>query len=79
DYRKSQDYEDIMKVLDKRTNIVEEIKDDENNIKEYLQYEIQKIMDNPFSTEIISCHVHPLVQVERIPIIRARISNILSA
>ncbi|MDC6366679.1 hypothetical protein [Allomuricauda sp. AC10] len=79
DYRTSHDFEDIMNILDNRTLIVNEILDADQKVKEYLQSEIQKIMDSPFSDEIISCHIHPLVQDERIPIIMDKISKILNA
>ncbi len=79
DYRTSHDFEDIMNILDNRTTIVEEIITSDKEIKQYLQSEFKKITASVFVDEILSCHIHPLVQEERMPIIRDKIGEILNS
>lgn len=78
DYRTSHDFEDIIYVLDNRTTIIEEIDKDHPEIKQFLKEEFTKIHTNLSFEEIISCHVHPLIQEERIPIIKEKIEHIIA-
>lgn len=78
DYRTSHDFEDIINILDNRTTIVEEILNSDEKVRTFLRSEFKKIMDSPFSDEIVSCHIHPLIREERIPIIEDKIFKILN-
>lgn len=76
DYRTSHDFEDIIYVLDNRTTIVEEIKNANVLIREFLVNEFRKINSNKSSEEIYSAHIHPLIVQERLPMLLAKIDKI---
>lgn len=78
DYRTSHDFEDIIYIIDNRTSIVEEIKNTLPEIKSYLQSELLKLGNNPNYDEILSAHIHPLIIADRAPIVKEKITQILS-
>jgi hypothetical protein len=78
DYRTSHDFEDIVYVLDNRTTIVEEIKNEQELIKNFLKQEFEKIYSSRSFEEIISTPVHPLVLDERLPLIIEKIEQIIA-
>lgn len=57
DGRTSHDFEDIVFVLENRKEIWQEILDLNGEIKEYLINEFTQLINNPFATEWIDCHV----------------------
>ena len=77
DHRMSHDYEDIIYVLDNRISIVEEIAADHPEIRAFLIAELNKILNHPASKEILSCHIHPFVLEERLPLLRKKIEEIV--
>lgn len=77
DYRTSHDFEDIIYVLDNRTTIVEEIKNSNNLIQNFLISEFKKINAHQSSEEIYSAHIHPLVINDRLPILLTKINKII--
>lgn len=78
DYRTSHDIEDIIYVLDNRTTIVEEILEETESIQQFLKEEINKVFKNASFLEIISCHIHPLILEDRLPILIDKIENIIN-
>jgi len=78
DYRMSHDFEDIIYVLDNRIKIVEEISKTDKEALEFLQLELQKIIESPFSEEYLSAHIHPLMIADRYPLLVEKIDQILS-
>lgn len=77
DYRTSHDFEDIIYVLDNRITIVEEIKQTDEHIKEFLLEELTMVLKSSYSEEILSAHLHPLILEERYPMLLRKIHNIL--
>ena len=77
DYRTSHDFEDIIYVLDNRTIIVEEIKQSDYKIKEFLCAELGKVINSSYSEEILSAHLHPFIIEERYPMLLGKIRNII--
>lgn len=73
DYRGSADFEDIIYVLDNRTNIVEEILASDTEVQSFLRNELNKIVSNPSAEEILSMHIHPLVVKERFSLLLEKI------
>ncbi len=57
DGRTSQDFEDIVFVLDNRKTIWEEIKNADNELKNYLNEEFRKLLAHPYFEEWISAHL----------------------
>jgi hypothetical protein len=78
DYRTSHDFEDIIYVLDNRTSIVEEIKNTNDDIKQFLKQEFIKIHNNKFKEELLSAHLAPNTIDERYPIILEKFNQIIN-
>jgi len=78
DYRTSHDFEDIIYIIDNRTTIVEEVKNTIPEIKSYLQSQLLKLENSPYYDEILSAHIHPLIIADRAPIVKEKISKIVS-
>ncbi|MFZ5552313.1 MAG: hypothetical protein ACOZCO_04295 [Bacteroidota bacterium] len=57
DYRTSEDFEDIIYVLDNRTNIVEEVLQSDEEVKTYLQNEFRKLLQDKLADEGIMAHL----------------------
>ncbi|MFT5609431.1 MAG: hypothetical protein ACI9SX_000764 [Pseudoalteromonas tetraodonis] len=77
DYRTSHDFEDIIYVIDNRTTIVEEIKNSDELIRSFLKSEIQKILSNRYVDEILSAHLHPLIEEQRYPLLLDKLKQII--
>lgn len=77
DYRTSHDFEDIIYVLDNRTTIVEEIRQADDKVKEFLCSELGQVINNPYSEEILSAHLHPLILEDRYPMLLEKITQII--
>jgi predicted nucleotidyltransferase len=78
DYRSSHDMEDIINILDNRINIVEEIAKDDTRIEHFIKEQLQNIINNGSMQEVLMAHIHPLIIVERLPIVEEKISQILN-
>ncbi len=57
DGRTSQDFEDIIYVLENREVIWDELNNSSENLKKYLQLEFRNLLKNPHLFEWIDCHV----------------------
>lgn len=57
DGRTSQDFEDIVYVLENRKSIWEEMNNSEESLRNYLRAEFQNLLNNPDILEWIDCHV----------------------
>ena len=77
DYRTSHDFEDIVYVLDNRINIVNEIKQSDELVKNYLHEELSNIINSEYAEEILSAHLHPLIVDKRYPMLLEKIRKIL--
>jgi len=77
DYRTSNDFEEIIYVLNNRTTIVEEIKNTNILIREFLKIEFRKINSHYSSEEIYSAHIHPLIVQDLLTVLIAKVNKIL--
>ncbi len=77
DYRTSHDIEDIINILDNRTSIVEEIIGSEENILEYLRAQFEQIIQKGFLDEVLLAHIHPLMQEERMVLLKEKLEQIM--
>lgn len=77
DYRTSHDFEDIIYILDNRTTIVEEIQNEPERIQQFLKAELTKVHTSANFEEIMSCHIHPLIYEDRLPLIVEKIKAII--
>jgi hypothetical protein len=77
DYRTSHDIEDIIYILDNRTTIVEEIKEDKESICQFIKEQLLEIVNKGLLEEVLISHIHPLMTEERMPIVKEKIVQIL--
>ena len=78
DYRSSHDMEDIIYILDNRIDIVNEIKKSPHKVREFIQTELNKIVDQSLLNEVLEAHIHPLIIEQRLPLIVKKITQIIS-
>lgn len=79
DYYGSHDYEDIIYLLDNRLNIVEEVLSSEEDVKRYIQNELEVLRNHRHYEEILSIHIHPLFRDERFKMLLEKIDTILNS
>lgn len=77
DYRTSPDFEDVVYVLDNREKIVAEIEQANQEVREFLIEQFRKILNNSNFEEMISVHIHPLLQDERLPVVLDKMKRIV--
>lgn len=77
DFRTSNDFEDIIYVLNNRIDIVKEVSEDNLEVRQYIQAQLKAILDHTSAAEMLSCHIHPFVMEERLPILKEKIDNII--
>lgn len=73
----SHDFEDIICLTDNTTTIVKQIKEADSAVKEYLKKEYRAIWEYTNRTEIISCHLQPLIRTARLKVIEGKIMQII--
>lgn len=78
DFYGSHDFEDIIYLLDNRTNIVQEIQAAGEDVKEYIKRELTAIKSHPQSQEILAMHIHPLIREERFKMLMDKIEIIIN-
>lgn len=76
DYRTSHDFEDIIYVIDNRTTIVDEVLASVLQIQDFLKVEILKILNSNYANEILSAHLHPLIEEHRYPLLLEKLQTI---
>ena len=75
----SHDFEDIIYLKDNAATVVNQIKDADADVKDYLKNEYRAVWENSNRTEIISCHLQPLIRTERLKVIEAKIAQIIES
>lgn len=78
DYRSSHDMEDIIYILDNRIDIVNEIEKSPREVREFIQLELNRIIDKSLLNEVLEAHIHPLVIEQRLPLIIKKITEIIT-
>jgi hypothetical protein len=73
----SHDFEDIIYLTDNATTIVNQIKESDEGVKDYLKKEYRAVWENNNRTEIISCHLQPLIRTVRLKVIERKIAQII--
>jgi hypothetical protein len=77
DYRTSHDFEDIIYVIDNRVNIVNEIQESDNQVRNFLIKEFSKVLNSPYAEEYIRSQIHPLMVDDRFPMVMDKIKQIV--
>ena len=75
----SHDFEDIIYLTDNATTVVNQIKEADADVKDYLKKEYRAVWENSNRTEIISCHLQPLIRAARLKVIEAKIAQIIES
>jgi hypothetical protein len=78
-YVTSHDFEDIIYLTDNTTTIVNQIKGADADVKGYLKKEYRAVWESSNRTEIISCHLQPLIRAARLKIIEGKIGQIIES
>jgi hypothetical protein len=75
----SHDFEDIIYLTDNATTVVNEIKEADVEVKDCLKKEYRAVWENSNRTEIISCHLQPLIRTARLKVIEGKIEQIIES
>ena len=78
DPRTSADFEDIVYVLDNNVNIVNEIMQSPDDVRNYLKGELREFLKEEMN-ENISCHLSPFSSDERLAMLREKIYRIVES
>lgn len=77
DPRTSHDFEDIIYILDNNLEIVEDIKNANNDVRGFLKEMSNEILNHHSRNEIIECHLNPFTTDERREIVIEKLNEIL--
>jgi hypothetical protein len=75
----SHDFEDIIYLTDNATAVVAQIGVTDLDVKDYLKKEYRAVWENSNRTEIISCHLQPLIRTARLKVIERKIVQIIES
>jgi hypothetical protein len=78
DLRQSHDFEDIIYILDNCTSILEDIRNADEDVKNYLKTECERLFENDGLSEGIECALGPGADSGRVEIIEDLILEIAS-
>ena len=78
DLRQSHDFEDIIYILDNCTNILEDIRNADEDVKNYLKTECERLLANDGLSEGIECALGPGADSDRVEIIEDLLLEIAS-
>jgi len=78
DPRVSHDFEDIIYTIDNCTTIVNEIIAADKTVREFIELQLKKIIEDKYHEEILSAHLHPNSRDIRLPIVIEKIKQIIS-
>jgi predicted nucleotidyltransferase len=76
DPRTSHDFEDIIYLIDNNTELLNEIRKSEQNLKHYLMKMSNEILSHQSLNEIIECHLNPFTVKERSEIVINKLKEI---
>lgn len=64
-------------VIDNREKIVAEIEQANPEVRKFLIEQVRKILKNSNLEEIVSSHIHPFLQNERLPVVVDKMKHIV--
>lgn len=77
DPRTSHDFEDIIYIIDNNLNVVEDIKDADKDVQDFLKEMSNEILNHSSCYEIIECHINPFTTDERREIVINKLKEII--
>lgn len=77
DPRMSHDFEDIIYVINNNINLIEDVKNAEDDVKSFLKNMCKTILSHSSRDEIIECHINPFTSEIRKEIVISKLEKIL--
>lgn len=77
DPRTSHDFEDIIYIIDNNLEVVEDIRNANKDVQNFLKEMSNEILNHNSRNEIIECHINPFSANERREIVIAKLNEIL--
>jgi predicted nucleotidyltransferase len=77
DPRTSHDFEDIIYIIDNNLNVVENIREADNDVQGFLKEMSNELLNHTSLYEIIECHINPFTAVERRELVINKLKEII--
>lgn len=77
DPRTSHDFEDIIYILDNNKELIEDFRNAENDVQDFLKKMSREILNHSSRNEIIECHINPFTVNQRREIVIEKLNAIL--
>lgn len=77
DPRTSQDFEDIIYIIDNNKEVLEDVRDADKDVQDFLKEMSSEILNHSSRNEIIECHINPFTAYERREIVIDKLNKIL--
>ena len=77
DPRTSHDFEDIIYIIDNNKEVVEDVRNANNDVQDFLKEMSNEILNHPSRNEIIECHINPFTVDERREIVIEKLNELL--
>ena len=78
DPRTSHDFEDIIYVIDNNQNLVDDISNAKDDVRDFLKLMSKEILTHSSANEIIECHINPYTANERRKLIIEKLEQIVN-
>jgi predicted nucleotidyltransferase len=78
DPRTSHDFEDIIYIIDNNLNVVEDVRDADKDVQDFLKEMSNEILNHSSRNEIIECHINPFTVDERREIVIEKLEEIIN-
>ncbi len=77
DPRTSHDFEDIIYIVNNNNEVVEDVRNANNDVQDFLKGMSHEVLNHASRNEIIECHINPFTVDERREIVIEKLSEIL--
>ncbi|MEX1003615.1 MAG: hypothetical protein WDZ35_15965 [Crocinitomicaceae bacterium] len=77
DPRTSHDFEDIIYIIDNNLEVVQDIKNAEQDVQQFLKEMSNEILNHSSRNEIVECHINPFTTDERRDIVIKKLEEII--
>jgi predicted nucleotidyltransferase len=77
--RTSHDFEDIIYIMDNNKEVVEDVRNANKDVQDFLKQMSNEILNHPSRNEIIECHINPFSVDERREIVIEKLNEILNS
>ena len=77
DPRTSHDFEDLIYIIDNNKEVVEDVRNANKDVQDFLREMSQEILNHSSRNEIIECHINPFTVDERREIVIEKLNEML--